>query len=175
MPAVSHEEIFLALGNAFYDVVPEKYRTYCALTSQISQQALKYFGIESTVVACEVWYVSSTGNFVVGNHATPSSEKWPGHAICLAEDWLIDAALHHFKRQFELEVPDLVVKKTFGIDSNVIGRFDAGPQDRIWWHRLPHTIVMKIPQEPEDIVSRCALDLANEVESRLAGKERLSA
>ena len=40
-----HTAIVETLAHAFYKVIPENYKTYCAFTSQILEQVLNHFGV----------------------------------------------------------------------------------------------------------------------------------
>jgi hypothetical protein len=42
-PVVTNEEVFTSLGTAFYDVVPNDFRTCCSLTPAISHKTLAVF------------------------------------------------------------------------------------------------------------------------------------
>ena len=168
-PAVSHEEIFAALGKTFYSVVPAQYNTYCSFTALIAQHALRQFGIAASVVPCQAWYAGPDGNFIVGFYRKDAPEKWEGHAICVADGWLIDAATHHFRKQLGLEIADIVCKRTFGIISNVIGRFDVNERQRIWWIQAPHELDTRIPEEPKALVTQFGDALACHMQAVLQG------
>lgn len=165
-----HEEIFQILGNTFYDVVPVELRTYCALNSKICQGALQHLKIDATVSPCEVWYADAEQNFVLGLVQKALPDQWPGHAICMTDGWLIDTALHTFKREFNVNVPRVVVARTFGVTSNVIARLSLGAAERLWWVHPHRDVVMEIPDEPADVVMKYSLELAQRIEAALAFK-----
>ena len=167
-PAVTNNEFFACLGSVFYEAVPREYRTYCTLTSRICQRALQHFGIASKLVPCEVWYASPTNTCAIGFFNTTSTAKWPGHVVCMAETWLIDAAIHHFQKDFNLSVPDIVVEKVFGIASNVITRFDISSEQRLWWVHPPTGAAVHIPDDPEEVIARYGEALAARIRSILA-------
>lgn len=168
-PVVSHEDIFTALGNAFYNVVPAQYKTFCSLTALISQRALRHFGIDARVVPCQAWYAGPDGNFIVGFYKNDAPDKWEGHAICLADGWLIDAAMHHFRKHVGLEVADIICKRTFDIVSNVISRFDVNDRQRIWWIQAPQELDTRIPDEPLALVAQYGDALAHQMQAALPG------
>ncbi len=43
-----------ALASHFYEVVPHEYKTFCSLTSRISQAVLIRFGIDAQLQPCQV-------------------------------------------------------------------------------------------------------------------------
>lgn len=171
-PAFATHDILTTLGNTFYDVVPIQYRTYCALTAKISQATLQHFGIDSNVVSCEVWYADADHNYVIGVTTETFPSKWPGHAICLVEGYLIDAALHHFKREFDIEIPNIVICQIFGIASNVIARQNLGLTARLWWHRT--LVEVAVPDEPEEMVTKYGSKLYQRINTVLAEKASLA-
>lgn len=159
-----------SFATAFYDVVPVEFKTYCSLTAEISRRTLACFGIDAKVIPCQAWYAGPNGNFVVGFFKKSSPEQWAGHAICVTGDWLIDAALHHFRKEVGIEVPDIVAKKVFGIPSNVIARFDVSAQERIWWVHAPQGVDTSIPNEPADLIERYSDALALRMRERLSAR-----
>jgi hypothetical protein len=169
-PVFSAEQVLAALGKVFYEVVPLRYQTYCVLTSRTVQTTLQFFGIDAKVIACQVWHAGADKNYVLGFHETISPRQWNGHAICMAQGWLIDAALHHFRKEFGLNVPNIVVKKSFDVTSNVISRLDLGPQERIWWHQPPHSLNVAIPEEPADMIADLSSRLIARIQAELEEK-----
>lgn len=171
-PAFTHRDIITTLATTFFNVVPAQYRTYCALNSLICQAALKHFGIASRVIPTEVWYADATHSYFIGvvtGQQPPN--KWAGHAICIADGWLIDAALHHFRKEYGCNnVPDIAALPTFGIASNMISRLSLGTAERIWWCHPPHDAEITIPNEPADVVALYGGELAKRVEVIVAEK-----
>lgn len=165
--ALSPEPVLTTLGKVFYEAVPLDYQTYCVLTSRIAQATLRFFGLDAKVIPCQVWHAGADKNYVLGFHQTASPRQWNGHAICMAEGWLIDAALHHFRKEFGLNVPNIVVKKSFEITSNVISRLDLGPQERIWWHQPPNSLNTAIPEEPAEMIAEFSSRLINRIREEL--------
>lgn len=159
LPAVTQEEVLVCLRDEFYRVVPLKYQTYCVLTARICQRALRHFNLEYEVVPCQLWWSGIDGNFVVGFHEQHPQEQWGGHVVCMGQDWLVDAALHHIQKGTGEPVPNILVTRTFAIRSNAISRRILSPQASLWWHRPPAGVQIDLPQEPEDLIARYADEL----------------
>lgn len=147
------QTILRSIGNLYYEVIPMELRTYCSLTSAISKAVLAHFGIESNVIPCQVWYSVPDHNFVIGfvGHA-PRDGKWDGHAICTAGNWFIDAALTHFKTEFNLDIPAVAVGERFTLPTQAISRVDLSTTQRLWWHHPPHGVDTSIPINPPGLV-----------------------
>ena len=149
-----------SLAELFYEVVPLELRTCCALTSTISKAVLDHFAIQSRVVPCQLWCAAPTNNYVIGFIGNKKTEgKWDGHAICMAGNWLIDTALHHLQREFQIPVPPVAVLEAFAIPTQIISRADLSHHHTIWWHRPPQGANTRLPQNPQSIVSECAAGL----------------
>ena len=70
------------LRLAFYEIVPSELRTYCSLTSRISQAVLNRFSIQNELMPCQLWYSSETQNYVVGFlENQKQSAEWNGHVV----------------------------------------------------------------------------------------------
>ena len=87
------------LTNQFYEVVPLKLSTFCAVDSIIARGVLNDFGIEATLYVCQMRHYSSKGIYAVGfvGDELPQGQ-WNGHVICKTQNWFIDAALFTFKK-----------------------------------------------------------------------------
>jgi hypothetical protein len=168
IPAVTHEDVLARLRNYFYEVVPATYQTYCAVTALINVRVLRHFGIDAKLVTCQLWYAGPNGNFVVGFYRK-EAQQWDGHVVCMANGWLLDAALHHIQKHLNVSVPNIVLSQCFGIASNVISRFDLRDGERLWWHHPPHDLQVEIPREPEDVVARFADELIGRISNNSAG------
>ena len=146
-----------ALADSFYEVVPLELRTYCALTSAISKAVLHHFAIQSRVVPCQLWCAAPKHNYVVGFVGNRKTDgKWDGHAICMAGNWLIDAALHHLQTEFQIAVPPVATVEVFTIPTHIIGRADLSNQHTIWWHKPPQGANTRLPKNPPSLVCEYA-------------------
>ena len=149
-----------ALADAFYEVVPLELRTYCALTSAISKAVLDHFAIPASIVPCQLWCATPTDNYVIGFVGNNKTEgKWDGHAICMAANWLIDTALHHLQREFQIPVPPVVVLEAFAIPTQIISRANLSNHHTIWWHTPPQGAHTVPPENPPSLVSEYAVEL----------------
>jgi hypothetical protein len=156
----AQQSILGALGHAYYEVVPLNLRTYCSLTSEISKNVLAHFGIEARCMPCQVWCTVPDQNFVVGFVGNSAKDgKWDGHAICSAGNWFIDTALHHFKVDFNLEVPAVAYAPRFDLPTQAISRVDLNPTHSFWWHHPPQGVDTTLPQNPPELVAQYAAQL----------------
>jgi hypothetical protein len=172
IPAVTHEEVLVRLREDFYQVVPAAFQTCCIFAASICCKVLRHFGFDARVVPCQLWWAGPDKNFVVGFYKTASDKQWNGHAVCVANGWLIDAAPRQFQKQFGLDVPGILVTRTFGITSNVIGRYTLSDDTHLWWHEPPGDDEVAIPSEPEELIDRYAQALVQRVQTQLQGKQR---
>jgi hypothetical protein len=150
-----------ALVAHFYDVVPPEYKTYCVLTSRISQRVLKHFGIDAQLLPCQVWLVTENHNFIVGFHGKPGPGKWDGHVVCRAGSLIIDAALQQFEAEFGVQVPSVIASSCFGFPTQVLSRRDLAHDSRFWWHYPPVSpnVDLRVPDEPDALIARYAAPL----------------
>lgn len=162
MPKLNgHEiEVLKMIEKTFFEVVPPKYETFCALNASIIEKALRHFKIPAKVQPCQLWCATPSNNFIVGFiHDTPRDGKWDGHAVCAVKDWIIDAGLSHLRRDHGIGVPPIAVIPRFMVRSQTIARADISPTERIWWMRPPAEVNAVPPKEPEDIVNGYADEL----------------
>lgn len=168
-PAADLHRVADTLAHAFFQVVPHHLRTFCAVNAQIAQRALAEFGLAASVVPCQVLLARPESNFVVGYVAERQQPgKWDGHAICRVGPLFIDAALHHFQREFQIPVPDVVMGRVFQAQVTAIARVDLNATDRLWWLPPPPGASHAIPHEPDDLIVPLALELAAQVRARLS-------
>ena len=165
--AVTGEQLLTTLRDAFYQVVPLEYKTYCVLTARICCRVLRHFGIAAYVEPCQLWWVAPGQNYIVGFHRKARESQWEGHVVCRGEAFLIDAALHHVQRGLGVDVPMIVIGQVFDVTSNVISRHDLSADTRLWWHRPPHELDIQIPDEPEDLIVRYSDELISKLELSL--------
>ena len=164
--SISEQSTLNLLAKTYYQVVPIELQTYCALTTAISRAVLLEFGIKSRAVPCQVWCSTADQNYLVGFLGTPRhAGKWDGHVICSAGEWFIDAALHHFVKDFGIEVPSIAVSRKFEAHTQVIGRLDLEEHKTLWWHSPPVGACTQVPNEPKALVSEYALKLVQAMRS----------
>ena len=161
------------LARAFYEVVPTDYRTYCSFTSQIVAQVLEHFGVPCQRVPCQLWYCQPHHIYVVGflgpGNPAYNPEKWDGHVVCCADHILIDAATHHFEREFKLPVPWVVTTPMFGFPTPALARASLGEHDVLLWQPPPAHADTRLPEEPQDLVARWAQALIERLQAQLPG------
>jgi hypothetical protein len=154
--------IVKALADNFYKIVPLEYRTFCSLTSRISKAVLLHFGIKAELLPCQIWLVTPEQNFVVGFTGKPATpKKWDGHVVCSGENFIIDAALYHFTREFDLNVPHVAATPRFLVPTQVIAQLHLNAGNGLWWHCPPtyEGIDMNIPDEPQEVITKFSAQL----------------
>ena len=174
----SIEALVRYLAQHYYEVVPDSLRTYCAVTSRITQAVLHAYGLPARLTPCQVWYVTPGHNHVVGFLGQdPVPGKWDGHVACTVGPWMIDAAISQYQRDFGLVTPWVVLTQPFRVRSRVIARLDLGPDRGLWWHEPPGGLDLTPPAEPEALVETHARALIAYLDSRLgpAGADSTSA
>jgi hypothetical protein len=164
MMEMKQRELILAnnLVESFYKVVPTDLRTYCSVTSRISKNALRHFGIEAELLPCQIWLSTPEQNFIVGftgKSLVPG--KWNGHVVCSTTNLIIDAALHNFTRDFDLTVPRIAAAHRFQVPTQVIARLNLNVQNGLWWHYPPASgeIDLHIPDEPPELIAKYSAQL----------------
>lgn len=159
-----------AMAENYYEVVPEKYKKYCILNSQICQEVLRHFNVPSVFLPVQLWYEDEGHNYVagfVGN--APSPGVWDGHAVCATNDYIFDASLVHFRSELGLAVPEVVVGERFKLPSHAIARQNLGGGARLWWHDAP-AVAQRYPVlEDIQTVKALAADLIDRLEQVYLG------
>ena len=166
-PSGSHGNLALIerLANSFYTVVPEQYRTYCSFTSQIIQEVLTHYGAPCQLVSCQIWYTQPNHIYVIGFLGKDTPSKWDGHVVCCCDHILIDAATHHFEREFGLKVPSVMVSAMFEFPTPALAQTNINATDAIWWQPPPEGIDTSPPEEPLDLVMQYAEALIHKLDS----------
>jgi len=153
------------MGNVYYDVIPEKYKGYCILNSQICHEVLRYFNIASFFLPTQLWCVDDDRNYVVGfTDSNPPPGIWDGHAVCATNDYIFDASLVHLRNEHGLDVPDVAVGERFKIPSHAIARQNLAGSRRLWWHDAPAVSQRYPVLEDLNLVKSLAGDLINHLE-----------
>lgn len=170
MPKLNPSQVAVvtALKENFFEVVPEHFKSFCALNASIVHHTLARFSITSTLQPCQLWCATPTRNVVIGFiHETPLPGRWDGHVVCTAKDWLVDAALIHLRREFDIHVPDIVAIPRFHIRSQTIARADLDATNRLWWLNPPPGIDATPPHEPEEVIRAHADKLFHRIRAKL--------
>ena len=144
------------LAHHFYQVVPAQYSTYCALSARISRRVLALLNIPAELLACQVWATKDGKNHVVGFTGAQDPSRWDGHVICVTEQFLIDAALIHFKKDFGLDVPAVVTRQRISLPSQIISRIDLPDQTLLQWLQPPPGANIEVPMQSLDVVEEYA-------------------
>ena len=162
------EKVINLMADHYYSVVPFALQTYCSVTSRISRAVLEHYGIECQLLPCQIWLVTPTNNYVIGFVGKPYAEhKWDGHVICVAHNCFIDAALHHFTAEFNLEVPRVFAGRQFALPTQAIARVNLNVNEQIWWHRAPAGVEAEPPEEPGEMILEYSSQLIDRIEQVL--------
>ena len=157
-----------ALADVFFQVLPGEYRTYCTLTATVACTALTRLGHAAQVVPCQVWMGVGDRRYVIGFvGAAPQVRRWDGHVVCLCGGVLLDAALHHFSREFGLQAPNVAVARQVGLPSQVIARQSLPGGATLKWMHPPPGAGTDFDPPPAALVD----DLAARLVSRLTGAQ----
>jgi hypothetical protein len=143
------------LRLAYYEVVPAEFRTFCSLTSRISQAVLTQLGISTELMPCQLWYTNQTQNYVVGFLNNPSpTQEWNGHVVCRAGNVIIDAATQNLEVKLGVTVPWVVVARRFMVTTQLISRARLDDQAMLEWFYPPAGVVTEPPEEPSALIEQ---------------------
>ena len=175
MNAAEVELKFLQLiTRQYYEVVPEKYRTFCVFNARLLQMVLTHYGITSELMPCQIWLSRADDSIALGFLDTqPGPGGWDGHVACRAGDYFIDASVYHFAEATDLVLPDAVLVQRFNRPSHVLGRHSISNSDRLWWHQPPDGVDPTPPQENPDELSFYATQLIAHLDAMLASSRKL--
>ena len=158
--------------RSFYDVLPERLRTYCSAGARITQQALRRLGVESDLLPCQLMYAGPNVTYLVGFTRTSRDPgKWDGHVVCAGREWLVDAALYHLTADFGVQVPRIACQRRLWVPSQAIARCDLSETERIWWHHPPPGMDPTPPEEPVEVIRSLGDRLAAAARQRLSQLE----
>ena len=151
----SESQIVDQLRLVYYEVVPSQLRTYCSLTSRITQAVLSKFSIANELMPCQLWYTNQTQNFVVGflNQSEPTPE-WNGHVVCRAGNVIIDAATQNLEVKLGVTVPWVVVARRFLVTTQLISRARLSNHAMLEWFYPPMGVATDPPEEPSALVQQ---------------------
>ena len=156
------------LGAIFYDVVPLERATYCVKDSAICVRVLKNFGVHAEIQNCQLWCLTNDQNYAIGFLGKPPTEgKWDGHAICQTKSFFIDCASYHFKTQFNIEVPHVIVGQTFQIPSQIIARYDLSNDSHLLWLYPPPRSPKKQPIHPLTQIQNYSDEIIRRMEQKM--------
>lgn len=151
--ALGQDALLNRLAHCFYEVVDPKYQTFCSLTSQIIKTTLDHFGVPCTRVPCQLWYTQPNHVYVIGFLGKSEPGKWDGHVVCRAGKMVIDAATHHFQKEFGFQVPSLIMTPALCIPSVTFAHITTNSVDPISWQAPPPGVDATPPDEPAELVN----------------------
>jgi hypothetical protein len=131
--------ILQTLVREFYVALPENLKTYSLFSTHLLSKALQHYRIKTRVIPCRLWCstLKPEKEFVGGVLNFGDAEKWNGHAICLAGDWLIDASIYHLNPTFGYQVPKIIAKRIIFPEPLIYARHKLDKNKEFIWYRLP--------------------------------------
>ena len=163
------------LTRQYYEVVPEKYKTFCVFNARLLQMVLAHYSIESELMPCQIWLSRPNDSVALGFLDTkPGPGGWDGHVACRVGDYFIDASVHHFKEVTGLDLPNAVLVQLFNRPSHILGRYNISDTDRLWWHQPPEGVDPTPPQENPDALDLHAKQLIAHMDVLLAEASKVS-
>jgi hypothetical protein len=154
-------------SDVFYDIVPEKYKTYCVLVSSIAKFAIQANGLNAKLTACQVWYTNAETNYAIGFTGVDKPGKWDGHVICSSNGYFIDASTSQLKIK-DSEVPEIVFGPLMPKFSTVLARYSIDRERSVWWHQVSKLrSIEAIPTEPHELVSSYGKLLAERIQAEM--------
>jgi len=138
-----NSQILRLVVAEYYAVLPAALQVHSVFATHILSTVLHRFGIRTRVLPCRLW-CSSLHTSAPGRRETVggvvnygNSEKWNGHVICLAGDWLVDAALYHLNPAFNYEVPKIIATRMLQPAPGTYARYQWRRNSEFIWYRLP--------------------------------------
>ena len=162
------------LTRQYYEVVPEKYKTFCVFNARLLQMVLAHYSIESELMPCQIWLSRTDDSIALGFLDTkPGPGGWDGHVACRIGDYFIDASVHHFKEVTGLDLPDALLVQRFNRPSHILGRYNISDTDRLWWHQPPEGVDPTPPHENPEVLDLHAKQLIAHMDLLLAQASKL--
>jgi hypothetical protein len=175
MNATEVEMRFLQLiTRQYYEVVPEKYRTFCVFNARLLQKVLSHYGIRSELMPCQIWLSRADDSIALGFLDTkPGPGGWDGHVACRAGDYFIYASVYHFHEAAGVAFPDSLLVQRFNRPSQILGQYNISASDRLWWHQPPDGVDPTPPQENQEELSLYAGLLIEHLDAMLESSRKL--
>ena len=145
-------EVARLLCSNFYRVVDDQFKSYCVLTSTITQAALAHYAIESTLLPCQMVHITDESAHFVGFSGRPLANQWDGHVVVLVRHLLLDFAVGSLSRYHGIKAPRTVIACQLPIRSNLIARVGMGDGRRLLWVNPPPDADPKPPPTSDDLV-----------------------
>lgn len=169
-------QILKLVVEEYYAVLPPALQVHSLFATHILSHTLHRFGIRTRVLPCRLW-CSSMQQPVPHKRETLggilnywNTEKWNGHVVCLAGDWLVDVALYHLNPTFNYEVPKVIARRVSLPEPGIYTRYQLNKQTEFIWYRLPAKAAAVTVTGYEDFIDRFVNDLVSHIR-RLLGYE----
>ncbi|MBH9576674.1 hypothetical protein [Inhella proteolytica] len=162
MQHLTPEQVALVdrLAHSLYQVVPARYKTYCAVTAGVCLRVLQACGVPAQLQPCQLWHLGPHHNHVIGfigGRHKPGT--WDGHVVCAAGHLLIETAAQHFDVQFGLPCPWVVVTPRVELPTQALARAELSEGNSLMWMQPPPDVDPTPPHEPDDLVQGLARQL----------------
>ena len=175
MNALELELRFLQLvTRQYYEVVPEKYRTYCVFNARLLQRVLTHYRIRSELMPCQIWLSRPADSIVLGflDSKPEPGGGWDGHVACRVGDYFIDASVYHFHEAAGVAFPNSLLVQRFNRPSQILGQYNISASDRLWWHQPPDGVDSTPPQENQADLNLYAGQLIKHLDAMLASSRK---
>ena len=116
MKKLSEEELLFVrlVAKQYYEVIPEKYKTFCVFNAQVLAKIFQHYGLDSEIIPCQTLLSEPSSSTLIGFvGSNPGVGGWDGHAICRVGDYYIDASVHHFAERLADKKIDVALFKNF--------------------------------------------------------------
>ncbi len=151
------EALVQRLAHSLYQVVPARYKTYCAVTAGVCVRVLQACGVPAQLQPCQLWHLGPHQNHVIGFTGCSSKPgTWDGHVVCSAGQLLIETAAQHFDVQFGLPCPWVVVTPRVALPTQALGRAELSEGNSLMWILPPSGVDPTPPHEPDELVEPLA-------------------
>lgn len=158
------QSLLACIVRDYFKVIDRAHQTYCLLNSQVIQATLARFGVTSSLVPCQLLGMTDNSLFFVGFVGRSSATRWDGHAVCITDEWCIDAAVSHVRIEGKMDVPSAVMApRVQGPKTRLLAHLPLHNGVRLQWLEPPSCAEPSVPHEPTSVVDAMATALADHV------------
>ena len=163
------QHILKLVVEEYYVALPAALKVHSLFATHILSQTLQHYKIRTRVIPCRLWSSLNpkfefTGGFVNFTNV----EKWNGHVVCLAGEWLVDAALYHLNPTYNYEVPKIIARRISMPERGTYTRYRMNKNVEFVWYRLPPQVPLVPLTGYEDYIDRFTSKLIAHI-NRLLG------
>lgn len=152
----------------YFVVLPPALKVHSLFATHILSQTLQHYGIRTRVIPCRLWSsLNPKFEFAGGFVNFTNVEKWNGHVVCLAGEWLIDAALYHLNPTYNYEVPKIIARRIVMPERGTYARYRMNKNVEFVWYRLPPEVPLVPLTGYEDYIDRFVTKLVAHINKLL--------